>query len=104
MVELIVGKKGKGKTKVLLDKVNGAVNDANGSIVYLDKSTKHMYELNNKVRLIDVSGFPVKNGDEFVGFICGILSQDHDLEQLYLTASLQQPSLKERMQPKHWIS
>ena len=71
MVELIVGKKGKGKTKVLLDKVNGAVKDANGSIVYLDKSTKHMYELNNKVRLIDVSGFPVKNADEFVGFICG---------------------------------
>ena len=75
MVELIVGKKGKGKTKVLLDKVNGAVKEANGSIVYLDKSTKHMYELNNKVRLIDVSGFPIKNADEFVGFICGILSQ-----------------------------
>ena len=68
MVELIVGKKGKGKTKVLLDKVNGAVKDANGSIVYLDKSTKHMYELNNKVRLIDVSGFPVKK----CGRICRI--------------------------------
>ena len=88
MVELIVGKKGKGKTKVLLDKVNGAVKDASGSIVYLDKSTKHMYELNNKVRLIDVSGFPVKNADEFVGFICGILSQDHDLEQVYLDSFL----------------
>ena len=59
MVELIVGKKGKGKTKVLLDRVNGAVKEANGSIVYLDKSTKHMYELNNKVRLIDVSSYPV---------------------------------------------
>ena len=88
MVELIVGKKGKGKTKVLLDKVNGAIKDANGSIVYLDKSTKHMYELNNKVRLIDVSGFPIKNADEFVGFICGILSQDHDLEQIYLDSFL----------------
>nr|WP_294678593.1 twitching motility protein PilT [uncultured Blautia sp.] len=88
MVELIVGKKGKGKTKVLLDKVNGAVKEANGSIVYLDKSGKHMYELNNKVRLIDVSGFPVKNADEFVGFICGILSQDHDLEQIYLDSFL----------------
>ena len=89
MVELIVGKKGKGKTKVLLDKVNGAVKDANGSIVYLDKSTKHMYELNNKVRLIDVSGFPVKNADEFVGFICGILSQDHDLDSFLTTAKLE---------------
>ena len=47
-----------------------------------------MYELNNKVRLIDVSGFPVKNADEFVGFICGILSQDHDLEQIYLDSFL----------------
>ena len=94
MVELIVGKKGKGKTKVLLDKVNGAVKEANGIIVYLDKSTKHMYELNNKVRLIDVSGFPIKNADEFVGFICGILSQDHDLEQIYLDSFLKVAKLE----------
>ena len=94
MVELIVGKKGKGKTKVLLDKVNSAVKEANGSIVYLDKSTKHMYELNNKVRLIDVSGFPIKNADEFVGFICGILSQDHDLEQMYLDSFLKVAKLE----------
>ena len=47
MVQLIVGKKGKGKTKQLLDKVNSEVKDISGSIVYLDKSTKHMYELNN---------------------------------------------------------
>ena len=88
MVELIVGKKGKGKTKVLLDKVNGAIKEANGSIVYLDKSTKHMYELNNKVRLIDVSVYPLKNADDFVGFVCGIISQDHDLEQVYLDSFL----------------
>lgn len=88
MVELIVGKKGKGKTKVLLDKVNGAIKEANGSIVYLDKSAKHMYELNNKIRLIDVSGYPIKNADEFVGFVCGIISQDHDLEQIYLDSFL----------------
>ena len=88
MVELIVGKKGKGKTKVLLDKVNGAVKEANGSLVYLDKSTKHMYELNNKIRLIDVSGYPIKNADEFIGFVCGIISQDHDIEQIYLDSFL----------------
>ena len=95
MVELIVGKKGKGKTKVLLDKVNGAVKEANGSIVYLDKSTKHMYELNNKVRLIDVSSYPLKNADEFVGFICGIISQDHDLEQIYLDSFLKVSKLED---------
>ena len=95
MVELIVGKKGKGKTKVLLDRVNGAVKEANGSIVYLDKSTKHMYELNNKVLLIDVSSYPLKNADEFVGFICGIISQDHDLEQIYLDSFLKVSKLED---------
>ena len=94
MVELIVGKKGKRKTKVLLDRVNGTVKDANGSIVYLDKSTKHMYELNNKVRLINVTTYPIKNADEFVGFICGIISQDHDLEQIYLDSFLRIANLE----------
>ena len=94
MVQLIVGKKGKGKTKQLLDKVNGAIKVAEGNIVYLDKSSKHMYELNNKIRLIDVSGFPIKNADEFVGFICGILSQDHDLEQIYLDSFLKVAKLE----------
>ena len=95
MVELIVGKKGKGKTKVLLDKVNGAVKEANGSIVYLDKSTKHMYELNNKVRLIDVSRYMIENESEFLGFVCGIISQDHDLEQIYLDSFLKVSKLED---------
>ncbi len=88
MIQLIVGEKGKGKTKVLLDRVNSEVKTAHGSIVYLDKSTKHMYELNNKVRLIDVSAFDLTSSDEFIGFIYGILSQDHDLEQMYLDSFL----------------
>ena len=88
MVELIVGKKGKGKTKVLLDKVNGAVKDANGSIVYLDKSTKHMYELNNKVRLIDISAYDVTAPDEFMGFVKGMATQELDLQQMYIDSFL----------------
>ena len=83
MVQLVVGNKGKGKTKHLLDKANTEVKDAQGNIVYLDKSTKHMFELNNKVRLIDVSDYLVSNSDEFIGFICGIISQDHDLQHMY---------------------
>lgn len=88
MVEIIAGKKGKGKTKYLLDKANAAVKEAAGSIVYLDKNTRHMYELSTKVRLIDVSQFPIKNYEGFIGFIAGIISQDHDLEQLYLDSFL----------------
>lgn len=88
MVEIIAGEKGKGKTKYLLDKVNDSVKSASGNIVYLDKSQKHMYELSNKVRLINVTDFPVSNCDEFLGFICGIVSQDHDLQEMYLDSFL----------------
>ncbi|WP_342755857.1 twitching motility protein PilT [Kineothrix sedimenti] len=88
MVQLIVGNKGKGKTKHLLDKVNAEVKTASGNITYLDKSTKHMYELNNKIRLINVMDYMITNSDEFLGFICGIISQDHDLQQMYFDSFL----------------
>ena len=88
MVQLIVGNKGKGKTKFLLDKVNNDVKEAAGSVVYLDKSPKHMYELNNKVRLIDVSDYMIENTDGFLGFVSGIISQDHDLQQMYFDSFL----------------
>ena len=96
MVQLIVGKKGKGKTKQLLDKVNSEVKDIAGSIAYLDKSTKHMYELNNKVRLIDVSRYMIENESEFLGFVCGIISQDHDLEQMYFDSFLNIAALEDK--------
>ena len=88
MVQLIVGSKGDGKTKHLLDRVNNQIKTASGNIVYLDKNTKHMHELDNKVRLINVDDYQLKNCDEFIGFICGIISQDYDLEQMYLDSFL----------------
>ena len=88
LIEIIAGEKGKGKTKELLAKVNHSVAAASGNIVYLDKSQKHMYELNNKVRLINVMDYPIDNCDEFLGFLCGIVSQDHDLEEMYLDSFL----------------
>jgi len=84
MVQLIVGKKGKGKTKIILDMVNKEVATASGNIVYLDKGNDHMYEL----RLINVKDYGVANADEFVGFIRGIISQDHDLQQVYFDGFL----------------
>ena len=94
MVQIIAGKKGKGKTKYLLDMANTSVKEAKGSIVYLDKSAKHMYELSNKIRLINVAEFPVHNAEGFVGFLCGIISQDHDLEVMFLDSFLKLASLE----------
>ena len=95
MVQLIVGEKGKGKTKYLLDKVNNEVKNVKGSIVYLDKSAKHMFELNNKVRLINVLDYAVDSCDGFLGFVSGIISQDHDLEQMYLDSFLKIAKLED---------
>ena len=95
MIQLIVGEKGKGKTKHLLEKVNSAVSTSNGNIVYLDKNSKHMYELKNKIRLINASEFPISSTGEFVGFVCGIVSQDHDLEQMYFDSFLEVGFVKE---------
>ena len=94
MVQLIVGEKGKGKTKYLLDKVNTEIKNVSGNIAYLDRSTKHMYELNNKVRLIDVSDFFIDSNNEFLGFIAGIISQDHDLQQMYFDGFLAMSNTK----------
>ena len=94
MVQIIAGKKGKGKTKYLLDMANTAIKESKGSIVYLDKSSKHMYELSNKIRLINVAEFPVHSPEGFIGFLCGIISQDHDLEVMYLDSFLKLSSLE----------
>lgn len=88
MIQIIAGGKGKGKTKILLDKVNSEVSITKGSLVYLDKNTKHMYELSKKVRLINVRDYFIEDYKEFLGFICGIISQDHDLDKVYLDSFL----------------
>ncbi|MGI6041691.1 MAG: twitching motility protein PilT [Candidatus Alectryocaccobium sp.] len=95
MIQLITGEKGTGKTKLMLDGANEAIKTAAGNIVYIDKSSKHMYELSNKIRLIDASKLPIKNTDQFVGAICGIISQDHDLQQVYLDSFLKLAKIEE---------
>ena len=94
MVQLIIGNKGKGKTRYLLEKVNSEVKETLGNICYLDKSSKHMFDLNNRVRLINVSDFMIENTDQFIGFICGIISQDHDLVQMYFDSFLKVAKLE----------
>ncbi|MCD8020614.1 MAG: twitching motility protein PilT [Clostridiales bacterium] len=88
MIDIIAGQKGHGKTKILIQRVNDDIKLTNGTIVYLDKNNKHMYELSNQIRLIVVPDFDIDNTDMFIGFIAGILSQDHDLDKVYLDSFL----------------
>ncbi len=88
MVQIISGAKGKGKTKFLLQKANEAVKTAEGNVVYLDKNNKHMYELSNRIRLINMGDYDIDTYDGFLGFVCGLISQDSDLETLFLDSFL----------------
>lgn len=88
MIQIIAGEKGKGKTKILIEKVNTEVKSAKGSVVYLDKNNKHMYELSNKIRLINVTDYLIENHNEFLGFLCGIMSCDHDIQSVFLDSFL----------------
>lgn len=88
MIEIITGDKGKGKTKVLITKANDSALLTNGSLVYLDKNNKHMYELSNRIRMINVTDYKIDNFDMFLGFLYGIASQDNDLEKLFFDSFL----------------
>lgn len=95
MIDIIAGAKGRGKTKILLQRVNEDIKTTHGTIVYLDKNNKHMYELNNQIRLIVVPEFDIIDSDMFIGFIAGILSQDHDLDKIFLDSFLTIAEIKD---------
>lgn len=97
MIEIIAGLKGHGKTKILIQKANDDIKLTKGTIVYLDKNNKHMYELSNQIRLIVVPEFNVENTDMFIGFISGIISQDHDLDKIYLDSFLTTACIEENL-------
>ena len=88
MIDIIAGSKGKGKTKILIQRANDDIKSTHGTIVYIDKNNKHMYELSNKIRLIVVTEYGIEDTDMFLGFIAGIISQDHDLDIIYLDSFL----------------
>lgn len=88
MVELIIGNKGKGKTKVLLDRAAADLKNSTGNIIFVDKDLKHIHGLDYKIRLVDISDFDVNNTDEFMGFVNGIISQNNDIEEIILDSYL----------------
>ncbi len=88
MVQIIAGRKGKGKTKYLLGNANEAIRSTDGTIVYLDKSTQHIHELDNKIRLINTTDYPIASTEAFIGFVCGLAASDYDLQEIYVDSFL----------------
>lgn len=83
MIRLVVGEAGVGKTKSLIKMANESIQITDGNIVFLDADISRMFHLKQKIRYTNISDYPISNYKEFYGFICGILSQDNDISEIY---------------------
>ena len=89
MVKLLVGHKGTGKTKQMIDLANEQVEKSNGSIIFINKNSRLMYDLKYKIRVVCMEEYEhITNSDEYIGFIYGIISSDHDIETIYIDSIL----------------
>ena len=85
MIELLIGKKGTGKTKPLIEHVNNAAMVVKGNVVFVSDDTRRsMHDIKSKVRMADTKDFELKSYSEFLGFICGIISRDYDITNIFI--------------------
>src|SRR4051794_39601622 len=80
MIQIITGQAGTGKTKQMINIANEKSRIQKGHVVYIDSTTKHRYDLSHHVRLIEATTYPISSAHDFFGFLCGILSSNHDTE------------------------
>jgi ABC-type phosphate/phosphonate transport system ATPase subunit len=84
MINVFYGQKGAGKSKSLLKLANERIDEAKGNVVYIDDDKRPMLELNRKIRFISTDNFDLKDYKNFYGFLCGILSEDYDIEAMFI--------------------
>ena len=89
MIQVILGDKGSGKTKRLIDLTNDALKSEHGNIIFVDDDKRYMYDLRHEIRFVDASEYPVAykcTASEFLAFLCGMLSADFDLSLIAVDA------------------
>lgn len=84
MVKVIMGKKGSGKTKTMIELVNGAAKEYPGCVACIEKGSKLTYDISHDARLIDIAEYPVKGYSCLLGFICGMYSQNYDMSHIFI--------------------
>ena len=88
MVKVIIGKKGTGKTKALIDMVNSEVKSAHGSFVCIEKGNKLTYDISHDARLIDIAEYPLEGYQGLIGFVSGILAGNYDVCDIFIDSIL----------------
>ena len=87
MINLLIGKKGTGKTKKLVELANNAVAKTNGGVVVIEKGTALTYDLDHNARLVDVDAYGVNSYDVLYGFISGICAGNYDLTDIFVDST-----------------
>ena len=88
MLKLIIGVKGTGKTKALINMVNTAVESSHGNVVCIEKGDKLTYDVKHQARLIDTKQYFVSDAQSLYGFVAGILASNHDVTDLFIDSAL----------------
>ncbi|MEG0340229.1 MAG: hypothetical protein RR573_09960 [Oscillospiraceae bacterium] len=88
MIKLIVGGKGSGKTKAMINMINDAAKTTPGNIVCIEKSMKLTYDIDHAARLIDVDEYNITNYETLYGFVAGILAGNYDIVEVYVDGVL----------------
>ena len=110
MVKLLIGHKGSGKTNRMIQLANDAIKVSDGSIVFINKNHRLMYELSYRIRVICMEDFEhITNIDEYIGFLYGIISSDHDIEIIFIDSIMRHADvslgdLPEFIDRLKWIS
>lgn len=84
MIKVIYGNKGAGKTKTLVDEANNFTSKSKGDVVFIDDSDHLICDLKHEIRFINVTEFPVAGPAAFLGFICGVISEDYDIDGIFI--------------------
>lgn len=87
MIKLIIGNKGAGKTKRLVEMANNAVNETDGNIVCIEKEPKLTYDISSKIRLLETETYRINGHKAFYGFIAGICAGDYDVTDVFVDAT-----------------
>ncbi len=88
MIKLIIGTKGTGKTKILIDMVNHSLETSGGNVVVVEKGAKLTYDVKHTARLIDTEHYKIEGYDAFYGFVAGLLAGNYDITDLYVDSIL----------------
>ena len=89
MIQAVVGGKGTGKTKTLVNMANKALDETKGEIVFISGEKRRMFELNHRIRLVKLREFDIKDLKMSYGFLNGLVAQNYDIERIYIDGLLE---------------